>query len=201
MDTLVKKYQECSVYRIASDSSLYQMIEFVVNTNSERYSMSLTDHDKSAQVKEIYSFEKAHLKNMFFYKAVDPQGNLIGTIRVLKCKADKDYPLTPAFKPDLFKGKQLWHVGRFAVNHSTNTLINAISFKRLVLYALAHICDNVGSILIAECDKRLFTTLNHMKINLRKTGNSFTCLGSETIPVMASYSDIYPFFDREKFRI
>lgn len=87
----------------------------------------------------------------------------------------------------------VWHIGRFAVSSDLGRYGISL-FKILMLHAISPICKHKKGIMFAECDRKLFKTVNSLGIKAIALGEGIEYLGSLTIPMYATCSGMMDFF-------
>ena len=119
------------------------------------------------------------------------QDRIVGTIRLMKWDGLVELPITKFFginPKDLSINSSntiVWHMGRFAVSSEIKDCRNEL-FRLLIFYALAPICRVKDSILLAECDSKLFHVASYLGLNVIALDEGKEILGSTTIPMYAT---------------
>jgi hypothetical protein len=85
----------------------------------------------------------------------------------------------------------IYHIGRFAIKKGVRDIS---LLKKLMVNAIAPICEHKDNIAFAECDSKLLRILNILGIKTDIIGESIEYLGSETIPIAMSYDGLIDFY-------
>ena len=192
--------QNCEGYNIykADETCLRIISAFVVRSN---YMHHLNADAPGAidETESIYQEELAYFENSQFFVAEDYNCNIIGCIRVMRWDKKKILPIEKVFGinplefvPDS-TDCNIWHIGRFATASGKGHL-NISLFKRLMIYAISPICENVNSYMFAECDSKLLRVMDILGINTVNLRAGINYLGSETIPVIAQSHGLISFY-------
>lgn len=182
-------------------NKLIHLAEFVVKENFKHHSDNILPKNYMEDVKSIYLEEKRYnnLSNIFVIK--DHLETILGTIRVLKWNYIDKLPIEKIFgiNPISVTGnaplKPIWHIGRFAIRKDVRDIT---LFKKLMVSAIAPICNSLNGVAFAEIDSKLLRILKLMGINATVIGDSIEYLGSETIPVCFTRNGLINFFNKNK---
>lgn len=180
------------IYQI-DENEISKAVEFAVKTNYTKHHFVINNKQLELEIAEIIKTEKEIFERSFFYMATTIEGQIIGTLRVFDVN-DFDTYLPDSI--DHCSINKVFHIGRFAINQNSDSKFGNELFKRMILLAFSHVCQNENNILIAECDIRLHRVLVRMKIDIIKIGTPFFCLGSETISVYAPYNSINKYYSK-----
>ncbi|WP_196895933.1 hypothetical protein [Aureivirga marina] len=183
---------------------LHQMskfAEFIVMENFKHHTENELPNDYKKDIESIYKQEMAFYKNSEIFVSKDDFGKISGAIRVLKWNYIDTLPLEIIFgiNPLLITPKDelqnIYHIGRFAIRKDVGDLN---LFKKLMICAIAPICENKSGIAFAECDSKLLRILNLLGIEASVIGKSINYLGSETIPIAMTYDGLKNFYFKNK---
>lgn len=198
MDELILKYEDYSLWKV-SQENLYVMVEFVVKTNYIKHQNDIFPVDVDNEINDIYKSEIEYSSNSLFYALKDNENKVIGAIRVMKWDGNSILPIQKDFGVDIEKigimGRDIWHVGRFAVHSDIKSFKILVMFKTLLYYAISPICESRNNIMLAECDRKLLLTLRRLHIDIEEIGQSMIYLGSETCPILSDTKGLTPFLD------
>lgn len=186
MDKLIHKFNNFSLYRLSIEN-LFEASEFIIKTNYEHHQnyfpVTINDEIESLYIKEQEKFE-----NSFFYVIRNNEGKIAGTIRVLKWDKKITLPIFSIFNVNIEriieKGcntEDIWHIGCLAINAKILAGGSIIALKSLLVQAIYHVCSN-NSIMLAECDRKLFDKVKLLGIYLTEIGESQHYIGSEVVP-------------------
>lgn len=95
-----------------------------------------------------------------------------------------------------FKKESIWHIGRFVIKRGVG---NINLFKKLMVCAIAPICNDKTSIAFAECDSKLLRVILSLGIVAIPVDKAITYLGSETFPIMMNYNGLIDFYRNNKW--
>lgn len=180
---------------------LPNLAEFIVYENfSQHLDTGLEDYNRN-EINEILKEEERFFENAQVYAEKDILGNINGAIRILKWNRRDVLPIKKIFNidPHLWLENnpqiEIYHIGRFAIKKEIRD-INL--FKKLMVCAIAPVCERNHNIAFAEIDAKLLRVLNLLGIKTVTIGNSINYLGSETIPVSMSQEGLLGFFNKNK---
>ena len=191
MDNIISTYYDYSICKLSFDE-LNELAEFVVSENykhhkKQSYSMmSLRNEIDEVLKDEILFYGSSHI-----IVVRNNQDRIVGTIRLMKWDGRVELPITKFFginPKDLSINSSntiVWHMGRFAVSSEIKDCRNEL-FRLLIFYALAPICRVKDSILLAECDSKLFHVASYLGLNVIALDEGKEILGSTTIPMYAT---------------
>lgn len=177
------------------------LAEFVVSENFKHHTGDNNPDDFYADVNSIYNEEVKFFENSKTYVSKTREGNIEGAIRVLKWNysdvlpIEKIFGINPLHIVGMSPLKSIWHIGRFAIKKEASD-VNL--FKKLMVCAIAPICEQKNSVAFAECDSKLLRVLRILGIEATVIGESINYLGSETIPVCMSYEGLIGFYNKNK---
>jgi hypothetical protein len=198
--TITQNYLE----RLELDQ-LTELAKFVVEENFSHHCEDVTTEELINDTQEVYDEELNYFKDSEIFVAKDFSGNIQGSIRVIKWDYKISLPIQKIFNIDPLsvlnyseKLSSVWHIGRFATrkNIKDKTL-----FRRLMVCAIAPICEQKKGIAFAECDSKLLRIMNLLGIKTEVIGTSVNYLGSETIPISMSYDGLKEFYYNNKYLI
>ena len=184
---------------------LTELAKFVVEENFSHHCEDVTTKELVSDTQEVYDEELNYFKDSEIFVAKDFSGNIQGSIRVIKWDYKARLPIQKIFDIDPLsvlnysdKLSTVWHIGRFATrkNSKDRTL-----FKRLMVCAIAPICEQKDGVALAECDSKLLRIMNLLGIKTDIIGTSVNYLGSETIPIAMSYDGLKEFYYKNKYLV
>ncbi len=182
-------------------NEIFNLSKFVVTENFKHHAKSQFPSDYESDIDAIYKEEMAYLQNARVFAVKDESGAILGTIRSLNWDFISPLPIQKMFgiNPLLCVNgnavNEIWHIGRFAIKKGVRD-INLL--KKLMVCAIAPICQHKDNMAFAECDAKLLRVLTMMGIKAKKVGASIDYLGSETIPVCMSYDGLIDFYNENK---
>lgn len=202
MDYLIHRFENFSLWRI-SCKSLLEVSKFIVETNYNKHS-GIYPLNINDEIREIYEKEKKQFDNSFFYVVRDDLGNIIGVIRALKWNGITELPIQTIFNVDIeeikrkeSEAKEIWHIGCFAIDTQSIGRASIVILKILLAQAIFHICTN-DSIMLAECDRKLFEKIKLLNICSCEAGESQYYIGSETVPVYNTSNQLKYFLWKQR---
>ncbi|MDO6518587.1 hypothetical protein [Zobellia uliginosa] len=193
---LPKNYLE----RLGADR-LYDLAKFVVNENFKHHTSSVYPENYTKEIGSILKEEKDYFNNAQIFVSKDVDNSIIGSIRVLRWNYTDVLPIQKIFgiNPLLLNGhcikSSIWHIGRFAIKKGVND-INL--FKRLMVCAIAPICQDKNAVVYAECDSKLLRVMLALGIKAVPVEKPLNYLGSETIPVSMRYNGLIDFYNKNR---
>jgi predicted GNAT family N-acyltransferase len=179
------------------ENQMYNLAEFVVQENFKHHSESNLPGNYKKDVSDICKEELDYYKNAKAFVSRDECGAILGTIRVLQWNFTDVLPLQKIFginpllvikNPNV---NNIYHIGRFAIKKGVRDIS---LLKKLMVNAIAPICEHKDNIAFAECDSKLLRILNILGIKTDIIGESIEYLGSETIPIAMSYDGLIDFY-------
>lgn len=185
---------------VETDScSLEEIVEFVVKENYLHHLKRLPENI-SKEIEELITEEKRLLSTSKFFVARDNDNRLIGCIRLHLWNHNLDLPISKFLGSSETSTSQdeistVWHIGRFAVKHFDHK-VDISLFKALMICAISPIIQMPDSIMLAETDIKLLSSLKCMGIYLKALAFPQYYLGSLTIPSYAKSRDLQPFYER-----
>ncbi|NJK93784.1 MAG: hypothetical protein HC905_01605 [Bacteroidales bacterium] len=196
MDLLVRRFSDFSLWQV-KQKNLFDFSSFVVKVNYECYKYTAKTGEEISDIEEIFKYDCAHFDHAFFYALKSSKGQLIATIKVTRWNESIVFPLVSNFGIDIpkflsgltFKPKEIWHLGRLAIDHQKISCDPVLSkyrtsiLKIMLIAAFNHICTDNDNIMLAECDNRLNEKIKLMGIHSIPIGESIQYLGSETTPI------------------
>jgi hypothetical protein len=184
---------------------LTELAKFVVEENFSHHCENVTTKELVNDTQEVYDEELHYFKDSEIFVAKDFSGNIQGSIRVIKWDYKARLPIQKIFDIDPLtllsyseKLSSVWHIGRFATkkNIKDKTL-----FRRLMVCAIAPICEQKNGVAFAECDSKLLRIMNLLGIKTEVIGTAINYLGSETIPISMSYDGLKEFYCNNKYLV
>lgn len=182
--------------------NLFELAKFVVEENYSHHRMNNRLLDK--EVDEIY-LEELRLDNSKIFVSTDQYHSIVGSIRVSKWNGREILPMQKLFNINIDGIGQdnkynVWHIGRFAIKKGIDkTGFNV--FKILMVCAINEVCQNEDCFALAECDAKLLRVLKLLGIEAITLADSINYLGSETIPVLLTYTGLKKFLDKNRHLI
>lgn len=184
-----------------SQNDILLMSKFVVTENFNHHSNEILPGHYQNDIDAVYKEEMGFLENSKIFAFKNDLGDLMGTIRVLKWDFITPLPIQKMFGINPFicaEGNainEIWHIGRFAIKKGVRD-VNLL--KKLLVCAIAPVCQNKDNMAFAEIDAKLLRVLTLMGIKAKVVGKSIEYLGSETIPVSMSYAGLIDFYNENK---
>ncbi|WP_417941115.1 hypothetical protein [Flavobacterium sp. RS13.1] len=184
---------------------LTELAKFVVEENFSHHCENVTTKELVNDTQEVYDEELNYFKDSEIFVAKDFSGNIEGSIRVIKWDYKAKLPIQKIFDIDPLtvlnnseKLSSIWHIGRFATrkNNKDRTL-----FRRLMVCAIAPICEQKNGVALAECDSKLLRIMSLLGIKTHIIGASVYYLGSETIPIAMNYDGLKEFYYNNRYLI
>jgi len=198
--TITQNYLE----RLELDQ-LTELAKFVVEENFSHHCEDVTTQELANDTQDVYDEELNYFKDSEIFVAKDFSGNIQGSIRVIKWDYKMRLPLQKIFDIDPLsvlnlseKLSSVWHIGRFATRKDIK---DRTLFKRLMVCAIAPICEQKTGVAFAECDSKLLRIMNLLGIKTEVIGASVNYLGSETIPISMSYEGLKEFYYNNKYLV
>ncbi len=189
-----------NLYRL-SKNELFDLAEFVVMENFKHHCNSNFSDSLLADIISISEEEKLFFNNSQIFVSKTKDGEIEGTIRVLKWNYIDKLPIQTIFGINplnivgFLSNKSIWHIGRFAIKKECKSLN---TFKKLMTCAIAPICENKNAVAFAECDSKLLRVLRILGIKATQIGEGINYLGSETIPICMDYQGLINFYNQNK---
>ncbi|GAA4115607.1 hypothetical protein GCM10022393_15810 [Aquimarina addita] len=184
-----------------NQNELFNISKFVVIENFKHHTDEVFPNNYNNDISSIYREEMNYLSNSRIFAEKTSKGDIIGTIRALRWDFINPLPIQKMFgiNPlECTNGQdinEIWHIGRFAIKKEVSDLR---LLKKLMVCAIAPICEHKDNIAFAECDAKLLRILTLMGIKAKIVGASIDYLGSETIPVSMSYNGLINFYEENK---
>lgn len=186
------------IYYSNLEEDLYTLAKFVVEQNYNHHA-TVEPENLCEEIDSVYR-EEYSLTNSKVFIASTSENQIIGSIRVLKWNFIDCLPIKSVFDIDplsLYEGKEIYHIGRFAIKGGGENSGFKV-FKTLMTYAINEVCKTPGSFALAECDAKLLNIIKLLGIEVKILAESKFYLGSETIPVLLSYSSLRNFLSKNK---
>lgn len=186
------------IYYSNLEEDLYTLAKFVVEQNYNHHT-TVQPENLCEEIDSVYR-EEYSLTNSKVFIASTSENQIIGSIRVLKWNFIDCLPIKNVFDIDplsLYEDNEIYHIGRFAINGGGENSGFKV-FKTLMTYAINEVCKTPDSIALAECDVKLLNVIKLLGIEVKILAKSKLYLGSETIPVLLSYSSLRNFLSKNK---
>ncbi|HEX7870275.1 MAG TPA: hypothetical protein VF455_09185 [Chryseobacterium sp.] len=189
-------------YYNLDSSELFSLAKFVVEENYNHHQcnhIQLIDNEVSEMC-----HEEKKLSNSTIFVARDGNYLITGSIRVTRWNYKDTLPTEKLFninpQEKVFRNLNIWHIGRFAVKQGADKK-GFIIFKTLMTLAINQVCSQENSAVLAECDVKLLRTLKLLGFEVVTLSESINYLGSETVPVLFSFSGLKKFLDKNAYLI
>lgn len=188
---------------VLKKADLEDLAKFVVEENFSHHDEKSSDVQSlmNKEIKYIYD-EELCFSNSKVLIAKNNDNKIIGSIRTLRWNYRDILPIEKMFSINLkdiidVSRHEIWHIGRFAIKKGTNESGIRL-FKTLMAHAINNVCTHSNTIAIAECDIKLLRTLTALGIEAIAITNPIHYLGSETVPVILTYSGLRNFLDNHR---
>lgn len=200
MERTVIETEEYTIVE-TDNCSLEEIVEFVVKENYLHHQKSLPENI-SEEIEELIKEEQRLLLTSKFFVARDREGQLIGCIRLHRWNQTSDLPISKfgIRVEEVFPKEEypnIWHVGRFAIKSQISKDAIVI-LKTLMICAIAPIINTHSSIMLAEIDAKLIRSLKLMDIGVTPIGKPLYYIGSETLPISSTASDLINYYERHR---
>lgn len=203
MKQFIEQNGNYCIFRVDSEY-LHQIAEFIVMANYSHHSPKMFPADIKEEIKAVYQEELTYISSSQVFLVENNNGKMIGCIRVMKWNKINELPIQKIFNinpldfiHDIQPTSSIWHIGRFAVDSCAD--VSSVSlFKQLMVYAIAPICQELHSYMIAECDSKLLRVMGLLGIDTIQLGKGIHYLGSETIPVYSTKEGLQNFYNKFK---
>lgn len=188
-----------SAYSSLNNNVLFDLAKFIVEENYKHHDIYNIKTSKD----EMYSIcqEEETFNNSKIFITRDIFNSIVGSIRIVKWNNIDTLPIQKLFNIDVDSfvrnNHEVWHIGRFAIRKGADKKGFNI-FKTLMVLALNEVCNNEKSVVLAECDAKLLRVLKLLGLEAEVLADSINYLGSETIPVMFSYSSLKVFVEKNQ---
>ncbi len=182
-------------------NEILNMSKFVVAENFKHHTEEVVSTNRTSDIESVYKEEMDYLANSKAFAVRTDEGEIMGTIRVLRWDYITPMPIQKMFgiNPlDCANGRainEVWHIGRFAIKQGVRDIK---LLKKLMVCAIAPVCEDSDNIAFAECDAKLLRIMTLMGIKAEIVGESIDYLGSETIPVCFPYAGLIDFYNENK---
>lgn len=209
MDILLNDFQDYSLW-LVSKENLSDVSRFILRVNHKVHlNSNIINYSDLVKTKEL---DLKSFSTSYFFAIKNQNHEIVGTIKaqkwdnlsLLPIEEDFDIKFTDIINKLGYSPKEVWHIGRFAIDQekikSDPALRNnrVTILKLLLTNAFLHICTNHANIAIAECDKKLFDKLKLLGINSSQIGESKMYLGSETVPILNTAKGVEKFVKEHK---
>jgi len=194
----IRNINEKFAFYQVEEQDIFNSVEFSILVNYYNYSLDIEtvefEYDIIANYrKELDLFEKS------YYYAVLCEKDIVGTIRTVKWDKGMTLPMEEIYGLSIdnivgFCHKEVWHIGRFAIDRKARYALSNRMLKMLLMYAIAPVCQRQASIVLAECDIRLLKIINKLGIKTMTLAFPVDYLGSETVPILSNKNDLMPFY-------
>lgn len=196
----IKGIDECFTLSKVEVEDLYKSVEFSILTNYRNYNQTINLFDLEHVLWINYNKELVFFENAFYY-AILVDSDILGTIRTVKWNhataltMEEVYGISVEKKLKVYNSNNtIWHIGRFAISNKACQNLSSKLLKMLLMYAIKPICENEGSIALAECDTRLLKIINKLGIRTKTLADPVVYLGSETVPILSKRADLLHFY-------
>lgn len=203
MKQFISQFSDYTLYKVGSEY-LYKIAEFVVLENYSHHTENLSSYNLVNEIKYVYKEELEYSETSRVYILENSLNEIVGCIRVMLWNKLNELPIQKIFKINPLnyianaEDAIFWHIGRFAISSSINVSSITI-FKKLMFFAIEPIFGKSNSYMIAECDSKLLKVMGLLGIRTTKLSNGVHYLGSETIPVYSSQTDLSSFYNNYKY--
>lgn len=205
MRNLICAYNDFSLWEIKEKNELHQLDQFVLKVYYYHHLKQnfYPKNELSVMIQEDID----SLTNSSFFVAFDNNMQIIGTIKLQKWDGENELSIEKDFKVDLkeilrslpSKPKQIYHIGRFAIDQNlirrdpglTQNRLKIL--KLLMYYALFPVFEKKSNIFLCECDDKLLTKLKLLGIYPQVIGPPKVHLGSKTLPIYCNHDGIKEF--------
>lgn len=202
MDRFITSHENYSIWQL-SKNGLFDLAKFVVYENYKHHkNLSETSVVSNEEIEQIYNEEIRFFDYSKVFVARNDKHEIVGAIRIMKWNRKDELPITKLFGITTLNeispkdsDQHIWHIGRFAVGSELGKY-GILLFKILMMYAVAPICKYEQGIMFAECDSKLFKTVNLMGLKAIALDDGVEYLGSVTIPMYATRDGIMEFVTR-----
>lgn len=180
---------------------ILDLAKFIVTENFKHHSDNVLPQDYTNDVNSICDEETQYAENSEIFAVKNETGDITGAIRVLKWNysdvlpIQKIFGINPLLAITNYNINEIFHIGRFAIQKGST---DPNLFKKLMVCAIAPICQHKGNIAFAEIDSKLLRILRLLGIKASVIGESINYLGSETIPVAMTYDGLINFYNKYK---
>ena len=185
-------------------NEIYNLSKFILEENFNHHTKKDDFKSIKKDILSVYEEEIEYVQNSKIFVSSDSLGKITGSIRVLRWNFIDKLPIQSLFgiNPLLtIEDKpfnDIWHIGRFAIKKGVK---DANLFKKLMVSAISPVGSHTENIAFAECDSKLLRVMSLLGIKAKVVGKSINYLGSETIPVSFSYTDLLGFYEENKHLI
>ncbi|MCM1142939.1 MAG: hypothetical protein NC453_30615 [Muribaculum sp.] len=201
--TTWKELIETKDYTIVETEScsLEGIVEFVVKKICLHHQKSLPENI-SEEIEELIKEKQRLLSTSKFFVARDKEVQLIGCIWLHRWNHTSDLPISKfgISVEEVFPKEEypnIWHVGRFAIKSQISKDAIVI-LKTLMICAIAPIVNTHSSIMLAEIDAKLIRSLKLMDIGVTPIGKPLYYIGSKTLPISSTASDLINYYERHR---
>lgn len=180
--------------------NLFNLSKFIVEENYNHH--CIKNYSFNKEVEEVY-LEELKINNSKIFVSTDQNNSIVGSIRVSKWNKRDILPIQKLFNINIGnlshnKKCNVWHIGRFAIKKGIDKKGFNV-FKTLMVCAINEVCQNENSFALAECDAKLLRVLKLFGIEAITLADSIDYLGSETIPILLTYSGLKKFLDQNSY--
>lgn len=180
---------------------ILDLAKFIVTENFKHHSNNVLPQDYNDDVNSIQNEEIQYAENSEIFVVKNDSAEITGAIRVLKWNyidvlpIQKMFGINPLLAITNYDIKDIFHIGRFAIMKGSK---DSSLFKKLMVCAIAPVCEHKGNIAFAEIDSKLLRVLRILGMKASVIGESIDYLGSETIPVAFTYDGLIEFYNKNK---
>ncbi len=210
MKRLVKVFDDFSIWKILEKEDLKQISELVMCVNYKHHLHQ--DYYPTNELQKLHCEDVEALTCSSFYAVFDEKMEIVGAVKsqkwdnvsVLTIERDFMVNLKYFIHSLANKPKDVYHIGRFAIDQDKIRKSHALRKKRvtimklLMYYALLPVYQGNSNIFFCECDEKLYSKLNLFGIYPHIIGSPKIYLGSKTLPIYCDKSGISNFINQNK---
>ena len=201
-DRKIVSFEEGVLVKVGQQNLPY-FSKFVFDLYNFHY---LKKYNWNASQEELYDMaiqDQDHIDDAIFFAYKNNQDELLGTIKLTPKQNDLVFPIEESFGIDIeqlilerkLKVKNIWHLGRLAINsykvRDQQMRIQSREVMRLLLIAAFREVDqSEEALIIAEADQLIYKLFHEMGINMQIIGEAQGYLGSPTYPTIMTGEDI-----------
>jgi hypothetical protein len=179
-------------------NELLHLAQFIVMENHGQHEAAVGLAEQfSGEIESLWNEDMSVFDRSIFYVARN-RGEIVGSVKVTHWDESTVLPIQRLFHLDLKMVRKMdpdyyniWHVGRFAVARKQKD--GAILLKKLLTLAIFDMCRDPHSLMVAECDSKFVRVLNLLGIKTQVLAPGIRYLGSETLPIYATHSQLEQF--------
>lgn len=169
---------------------LEEMVAFIVAENYWGHQrLALSPAELSEEINDLAKEDLEFFDSSIYYVLRNKKDHKIyGSIKLTYWDKTTILPIQRLFGVSipcinfLHDRTKVWHIGRFAISHKIPA--GRITILKKLLFNAFYPLNRLGDgLLLAECDKKLTSTLESLGVHSLQLGNSLSYLGSETLPI------------------